>query len=667
MIAQCGEGAGGRCDSLEACAARLEALPLKVPLWKRMLVPAVACAALALAGFTGYHFYRYRHVLAYYSDTFYYGDPKEESLLPPDASPRERLLLFGDTSRSDATAGWKALWDSDPQNAAYFAHYARVHFIDKRRTLPPDYRETAARLDPDNAYFVMLESVALSSRTVEDNTPRAKRGAPLPVPTYLIKDQARLDEAMALMQKAATMPVWRSYELELLRDQRALLPEAPGQFERLSVADYFQRKPYLMVDIDQAVAAKAEQLANAGDREGFLKLLEAWEGTALPWWDARPETMMSVLLGRVDLTLPLVNFRAAAEKLGLSEIAAKYAARKAAVTAFRGDPPHDGNPERKEAVRNHGAHVISANNMTEAFLDERAEPIPKEALEPGRRAEFDLLYQVASIVACVVFGIAGLLVAAYRFRGGLMARRLSLGMSGLLTGLDRAWIIGGGVAAPFLAWQLLSRFTPLGVKDWSPGLHSMIVPIGQWLACLVLMLALPLVIARWRLNRRTGRILPRTRRSWIAWGFMALAATAILVFWIAFKMSLPEGIFGGGDFINVDIADAERPVRSVLWAATGLIALVLGWLLIAAVRAIASSRGRVLRRVTTSRVLVQAYAAAMLVVALALPFFRMMEKRWVTRDELTRVTAESVPTTKYDSDAARGYRQRFLKIFQTKE
>ena len=55
----------------------------------------------------------------------------------------QRLLLFGDTSKSLPSERMKALWDSDPGNPAYFADYT-IRFIRDHERIPPDFLATAA-------------------------------------------------------------------------------------------------------------------------------------------------------------------------------------------------------------------------------------------------------------------------------------------------------------------------------------------------------------------------------------------------------------------------------------------------------------------------------------------------------------------------------------------
>ena len=657
------------CDSLDQCAARLEGPRPK----SRFLMPVILVAALALAASTMLDFYRHREMARY----LFSGTRNREALmadaLVPDATPQQRLLLSGDPSLGDPVTGWGKLWDSAPDNPAYFARYARA-YVKEVSMVPPNFRKAAERLDPNNGYFPLLEATALAKKhCVERVRVTRQKGDPPSAPKWKILDQERLDECLELVTEAADLPKCQSYEKEFYREQFALLPEAKDSLTSVAIRTQFDRTAAPVSRLGEVFAAAAEQLAVEGDREGFEELLRIWRHTSSAWLSSMPDHPLSLYTGTVVISVPMANFVPAARELGLTETADKLEAQQRSLRSVR-DNKGQSTAARKDQLRLHGSYFLTFGEFMEGNRGDDAVAATQADLEPGRRADFELVYRAGMVVAWVIIAIACLLVVLCRFRGGRLPRRLSQRMTGLLTTADWLWIIGGGVFVPLLGWQLLSRFTPLGAKDWSASLHRMMVPTGQLLACLILMLGLPLVIARWRLQRRTGRILPLLRRPWIGVVCMAATALAIPLFWAALRANLPEMMFKEkeGDivaimldvprFLDLDITKTARPAKGFLYAATGLIALGLAWLLAVALRALAGSREKALARTTTSRVLTTSYSTALLLTALAMPLLHLAEQHWVARDELSPITMDSAPVTRHEAQSAADLRKQLLEI-----
>ncbi|RYD31250.1 MAG: hypothetical protein EOP85_22950, partial [Verrucomicrobiaceae bacterium] len=96
-------------------------------------------------------------------------------------TPSQRLLVFGDRSKTSITEKTKALWDSDPKNASFYAEYAEAHLQEKGK-LPEGFLETAKRLDPDNAWFTHVAAAVRAKDAVKprkQSTAAKASGAPL--------------------------------------------------------------------------------------------------------------------------------------------------------------------------------------------------------------------------------------------------------------------------------------------------------------------------------------------------------------------------------------------------------------------------------------------------------------------------------------------------------
>ena len=165
----------------------------------------------------------------------------------------------------------------------------------------------------------------------------------------------------------------------------------------------------------------------------------------------------------------------------------------------------------------------------------------------------------------------------------------------MLRPVDYSWLLGAGLLLPYAYAMGVNRCTPLGGRDWGlKGLNGLL-PMAQFLGMALLMLVVPVLVARWRLGLRAGCFGLGGGRSWLGWIAVLGAAVGIpLSGWIAPIESH---------------RDAWQPML------LGLAALPAGWLLAVSLRALfGSDRLRLLTRGVIARALVPVYAVAMLLV-----------------------------------------------------
>lgn len=146
-----------------------------------------------------------------------------ENCIPWELGRRERLLLFGDTSKDSLTEGMKGLWDSEPENPAFFMEYVLAHWMD-HRCPPTGFLETARRLDPQNSWPTYFAAAAnFSSAVKAEQQSSADRDAWIPS-KWVVRDQAKLDELLALIHQAAAQPEFDTYQVGMLRLRMPLVP-----------------------------------------------------------------------------------------------------------------------------------------------------------------------------------------------------------------------------------------------------------------------------------------------------------------------------------------------------------------------------------------------------------------------------------------------------------
>jgi hypothetical protein len=227
-------------------------------------------------------------------------------------------------------------------------------------------------------------------------------------------------------------------------------------------------------------------------------------------------------------------------------------------------------------------------------------------LEPGRRTDHALVGQAASVAACFGLVIACGLCAVHRFRHGLLLRRVSARLENLLTMTDWLWL-AAAVIAPLLYQQAVWYLTPLGGRAWSLSQTEMRVPWLQTIGWFALMLTTPIVIATWRLGKRTRMLDFAKPRN-----IMDRSA------WIAAAVSIP---LAGLCYVFPGTWDS------------GWIFIALCCLLVQ-MSALFGGQARAPGRLLVGRMLVPAYLLGILATALMIPGYEAQERYWVSKDTL---------------------------------
>lgn len=568
-----------------------------------------------------------------------------EAHLGKGLNAEQRLLLFGDTSKSKPADRFKALWDCEPGNPAYFAEFS-LHFIQSNGSLPPDFLETAAKLDPDNAWFTVVAAGVTAKNSVKANRPASLSKEPGTAPGYTIVDPVRLDEAVKLLTKAAGQSRFESYQTSLMAKRIALLPRRTDLASHLSgwihLGGFLSDSSHLMRAYEAADAA-AWRAEDAGDSKAFLTIAEWWEPSLLRIIRAdSPNFLMHALVARVALGGTARRYALTPfpdlENLYIEwEPVHYWIANEGEERSYR---------EMDEKPRLRGGMVAGLILPVAAKQTREAPPITDADLKPGRMVDHELFARISAAVVWLLFGLLLLATALYRQRASMLVRRLSGRFEGLLKLADWAWILGAGVVLPFLFHLAIYRLTPLGARDWSIAASAFLVPAGQVAAMGFLMIVLPVLVARWRLGKRGPMLGWQKGRAWLGWTAVICGALSLPVFGLSF-------------------ATGKGSEAVMMTAAALLGILVLTWLVIG-IRAVFSKRPALLRRVTLSRILVPAYALGMLLMAASMPLYHAAEKRWLAQDRLMEITPEAPALSRYEWEVAQAMRAELLEILETK-
>jgi hypothetical protein len=556
----------------------------------------------------------------------------------------QRLLLFGDTSQADPGNQFKPLWDSAPENPAYFARFA-LDYIGIHDRLPPDFLETADRLDPDNAWFTMV-ALGVTAKDAVKRERRTPEETKQEIPArYSIIDQARLDEAVKLLGKAAAQPRLNSYQAELLAEQIAIVPPRTDFASQMPLLVHVAGAPTdsgPLTSAVMAVDAAAWQAADRGDATAFLQIANQWQPILRNLAEAESPTFLNGLIIRAAIAATANRYG----KTTLPELEELNQRWKPVSERMRAEKEDRDRRGWNDELKLKGGMFAALSLPVVTKWLQSPIPITDADLKPGRMVEHELFSRVSASVRWLVLGLMLLTAAVYRQRAGLLVRRLSARLEDLLKPIDWAWILGAGVVLPFLFYLAIYRLTPFGARDWSIAASAFLVPSGQVAAMGFLMIVLPVLVARWRLGRRGAMLGWRKSHPWLGWTAVICGALSLPLFGLSFAN-------GKGS-------------ETVMMIAAGLLGVLVLTGLILGLRAVFSKRPALLRRMTLSRTLIPAYALGMLLMAASMPFYHAAEKRWLAQDRLMEITPEAPALSRYEWEVAQAMRAELLEVLEAR-
>ncbi|RYD20388.1 MAG: hypothetical protein EOP88_15225, partial [Verrucomicrobiaceae bacterium] len=433
---------------------------------------------------------------------------------------RDRLLLFGDLNQGDKVLRMEALWHSEPTNPAFYACHAVTHLLEKE-TLPPDYLETARRIDPENSWFLYLAAGSEMMKVVKKEQKPTKRVAGKVVreiKTYKILDPERYARTLQLLEEAGRLPKFQSYKTEMMRARMRLIPQRTfeefldSQLCMMSMGTgiiHLRKVPDVM-------AARMMQLADAGDVEGFKAFSKTSESLLDKMTAEEPGTLVDELVLAVVAGVTAEYQEHAFKKLGMEEEALRWknmSARLQARAENRHKRPFIVDGKAVPAGKQTGLFFGDGVEMV-ARHAEHQPPVTDAELEPGRLFEHEMASRFLAHALWVLFLPCAAVLFCYRFCVTAVSRRLSLRMRDLLDFRDHAWVIGLGVLLPFLFVMAVNRLTPLGGREFGMRGTLMMLPLAHFVGLWLLWLVVPVQVIRWRLRRRAGHFGFRGPRWW---------------------------------------------------------------------------------------------------------------------------------------------------------
>jgi len=576
-------------------------------------------------------------------------------LVASKLSEADKLLLFGDLSKDAKDERKEALWRSEPDNPAYFADYAGA-YISEHETLPPDFLQTARRIDPDNAWFTYLAAGVEAKDSVKGKSRNSKRVAGKIVfetpKSWEILDQVRLDRSMELVREARNQQRCTDYSSVLLRKRLALLPQETfiEQLDSEACLGGVSEFPNIrLMRLAQAIAAKICSLGESGDIQGFQEVSGHGERFLRGICDDETGTLVDQMVKTTMAGTLAESLNSSAEKLGLEHEVARW------------KPIEEWMADSRDRLKSRefivDGKAVEPGTITGGIIGGSIEMIAKRPdsqppltdadLKPMRLTDHEILSRAYSYVSWAVVALLACLVASYRFRVTVMSRRLARRMVDLLSPSDWGWIVVVGVVLPLVFVMAVNRLTPLGGRALGVRGTALLMPAGHFLGLLILWLTLPAQVVRWRLAKRAGGF-GFAGPSLIGWLAVACAAAFVpMIGWAA--ISGTEGPWRVG--LEFDLPAAQlMPLQ--FWVAAALASLSLLWVVGSISFAMLGRPDRHLYRATSALVLVRAYAVGMLVIALASIGFKASERYWFRQDWMSKFDVSGPGWNAYESKVA---------------
>lgn len=565
--------------------------------------------------------------------------------------PEKMLLLFGDPEAGGLTDRWKRLWNSQPDNPAYLSKHA-MEYLRHRKDLPPEVRQAVDRIDPDNGWYEAIQAGLVADGAVKRKSQSTLERKNLVTPKWEIQDPEKLNRSLLLLSQAMEKPAFTNHDAEMLKLQIPLLPVPDDYLSQMVPVTYLASRTESSIHLGRiasAMAAAAQECVKQPDADKLRRLFQDWEKLAER--QTRDGTsMVDLLVAQAIYQTPALNFRDAAQSLGLEQEAARFSRIAADQQQEREQRESKrGKPDTEDMLlQQHGS--IHASMSIPVLLSRVNHPPPLSAndLEPGRHAEHAFFTRAAFSAAILVLGFCAGLAALHRMIQPQLHRQLSNSLLGLLQRSDWMWIIGVGILGPMVWYVFFVYLTPLSSRAWSFRSNGFLQFGSQLIGLMLLILTLSIMTTAAIIARR-GRFLglapKRTRFGWLA-----VISAALAIPMSGSTMPLAATIL------------RQTPIVSwAMWLSGVLLALPLLWLLVAFGKSILGDRSDGLRRSITARVLLPAWICGAVIMALSALLLHAEERHWVRRDTLQRILPDQPGLSNYEWRVTQQVRKELLE------
>ena len=375
-----------------------------------------------------------------------------------ELTPDQRLIVFGDASRTNTEEQQRAIWEKDPTNRVFYGNYI-THLISSCGVMTDSVTavriETAVRdgerLDPDNARYNYLLASLMLNRAAEVLWDKPVEGSTNTETRLVVKDRQLLDAAMTEFTKGLNKPFMATYTKEMFALRMSLLPPSRNMVERVWKVGI--AAGLLLPDL-----ARARQQMRANILYGQLLLSEGRKDEANLFFGSWLPFSRHIFDRSFTLIDELVGFAIVAmgEDRAAAQMEAAGEAERAAVMRRQAEilmAPKKNWAARRESLKADVMEKRKVGILTGLLMPALGEPLPSDK---------DLSFE--RLTWCVMVEEGGLMTLLFLFL---------LFMGGMLIAFLRWRWVRGSAAAPLL---ILPGWRKLGMML----LFAVAIPVGVY-------------------------------------------------------------------------------------------------------------------------------------------------------------------------------------------
>ncbi|MDQ8189895.1 hypothetical protein [Roseibacillus persicicus] len=514
---------------LEAALEKIHRAQNRAPWAKKLtffapiLIALTTLALVAATGFSLFQNYRYLRSLSRGDDEINQTLYRSLSQRTQHLSAEERFFLLGDSPELSSFRRYQKAYEQDPTNPAKLAEHLnalRLSFPKKDFNELLELARKGRKLDPENAWFALVEvDLLFESSLSRDFAYRGSR-SPLGTFNYQVTDDEKFEAAWRLLPAAVALPRIENYPLQRCTERGALLPPPRTTLEfqeNLAYRSLLSNQADLQLrylgygfkiaSYNLAVANKKEEL-----RENYHTLLQATllENSEPGFISQHNYTSIRFTgIKRFLSKLSAAGYLDAEMTRIASELTKQY---DADIGQFHNDLGFGENLSDRSGV--YVSHLNFYHDIP------GVSPPTEKELEPGRtlwQLRMEQGYFACAALLCLLLSPLFLFI---RPPGSKALRQASRQLSNYEPSKTPLLIAGVAVTLSLSWYFLLTRFTPLGCRDFGV-LWRDSFPIGPQVgACSLLILVLTIWMTRHRLHHRLARLGLSTPPKLIDWLFL---------------------------------------------------------------------------------------------------------------------------------------------------
>ncbi len=228
-------------------------------------------------------------------------------------TPKERLILYGDRSKSTRAEQQKVIWERSPESKVYLANYILTLLAEKKDN--PVWRKKmfselkmAEQKDSDNALYNYITAgllfkqackISSTSKRIKINVIDSDNKTHERKYSIKIKDRKLLEQAIEEYLKGTQKKHFKSYAVDMHHSRLNILGKPKNVFENIHQISIAASTllPHLndLRNIAQSSLMYAEVLQEEGKQKEALRIMQPWK-TYLKQITADSDYLMGILV-----------------------------------------------------------------------------------------------------------------------------------------------------------------------------------------------------------------------------------------------------------------------------------------------------------------------------------------------------------------------------------